>query len=237
VVYEDECHSEGRIVEEVSEHNLAYGAKCPVTIDSKEEGIVLLSEFLPSHPGTFLYTVMIFMEGSQARYEVGIDARRIKYRKVAKGVSAHDDAVAAAAVAGALTEEQSSEKSGDPPIARKPSSALVVPAGEVTVPSSITCESLTDNSTSEGGNDGRKKRDRRDNESPLTITPIRSRRVENAHPIGESLHNQDSLRSINSGSHASGTNNSGGPRTPEIVMKVPDWVQRDHQSQPSLFCK
>jgi hypothetical protein len=228
VVFADNCHPKGIIAEEVPEHNLAYGATCPVTIDSKEEGIVLLPERSPSHSGEFLYTVMIFMDGPQARYEVGVDARRIKYRKVAKEVSAHEDA---AAVAGALTEEQSLEKSGHPPIANTPSSASVVPAGEVTVPSSIACDSLTKNSTDEGGTDGKRKRVHRDIESPLTITPMKSHRVE----IARSM--QDCCRSINSGSQDSATINSGDSNNLEIVMTLPEWIGRDHQSQQKLFCK
>jgi hypothetical protein len=228
VVFADNCHPKGIIAEEVPEHNLAYGATCPVTIDSKEEGIVLLPERSPSHSGEFLYTVMICMDGPQARYEVGVDARRIKYRKVAKEVSAHEDA---AAVAGALTEEQSLEKSGHPPIANTPSSALVVPAGEVTVPSSIACDSLTKNSTDEGGTDGKRKRVHRDIESPLTITPMKSHRVE----IARSM--QDCCRSINSGSQDSATINSGDSNNLEIVMTLPEWIGRDHQSQQKLFCK
>ena len=234
VVFVDNSHPKGKIAEEVPEHNLAYGAKCPVTFDSKEKGIVLLPERSPSHSGKFLYTVMIFMEGSLARYEIGIDAQRIKYRKVAKEVSAHDDA---AAVVGALTEKQSLEKSGHPPIANTPSSASVVPAGEVTVPLSIACDSFTENSASEGGANGKRKRDHRDIESPLTITPMKSHRADIARSIDNSLYKQDSLRSINSGSQDSGTNNSAYSNNLEIVMTLPEWIQRDHQSQQNLFCK
>ena len=233
VVYTDNCHPKGKIVEEVPEHNLAYGAKCPVTVDSKEEGIVLLSE----HSGKFMYTVMILMEGSRARYEVGIDARRIKYRKAAKEVCAHDDAVATDAVAGTLTEEQSLTKSGDPPVANTPSSASAVPAGEEAVPSSITCGSVTGNGTSEGGTEGKEKRDHRDIESPLTITPITNHRVDIARSIDNSLYKQDSLISVKSGSRDSGTNDWRGPNILKIVMRVPEWIQRDRQSQQSLFCK
>ena len=246
VVYTDNCHPKGKIVEEVLEHDLAYGAKCPVTIDSKEEGIVLLSELSPSsHSGKFVYTVMIFMEGSRAqvRYEVGIDARRIKYRqKVAKEIiCAHDDAVAADAFAGTLlTEEQSLTKSGDPPIiANTPMSASVVPAGEETVPSSITCGSVTGSGTSEGEvTEGNKKRNHRDIESPLTITPMwTNHRVDIARSIDNSLYKQESLRSVNSSSRDSCTNDSGRPNILEIVMRLPEWIQRDRQSQQSLFCK
>ena len=45
---------------------------------------MLLCEPSPSDPSTFLYTVMVMVDDFQARYEDGIDAKRIKYRKVKK---------------------------------------------------------------------------------------------------------------------------------------------------------
>lgn len=235
VFYSDNRHPNGKVAEEVSEHDLAYGAKCPVTIDLEEEGMVLLSELSPSHPGKFLYTVMIFMSGARARYEFGVDARRIKYRKVAQEITAYDDAAAAAAVASALRKEP---PPGDPPIASEPSSALVVPAEEVRVPSSITCDSVTKDSSSKGGTtDSKKKREHRDIESPLTITPMKSNRLDTARSINDSFYKQDSHRSINSGSHDSGTGISGGANYREIVMTVPEWIQRDHHSEQDLFSK
>ncbi|KAL3792015.1 hypothetical protein ACHAW5_009290 [Stephanodiscus triporus] len=236
VFYSDNRHPNGKVTEEVSEHDLAYGAKCPVTIDLEEEGIVLFSELAPSHPGKFLYTVMIFMSGARARYEFGVDARRIKYRKVAQEITAYDDAAAAAAVASALREEQPTTDSGDPPIASEPPSALVVPAEEVRVPSSITCDSVTKDSSSKGGTtDSKKKREHRDIGSPLTITPMKSNRLHTARSINDSFYKHDSHRSINSGSHDSGTGISGGANYHEIVMTVPEWIWRDHHSQQDLF--
>lgn len=83
--YTDSFQRKGRIVEEVCEQDLAYGANCPVIIDNSESGIVLLSEMTPSSlPCKFVYTVMILLGGSRARYESGVTASRIKHRKVTK---------------------------------------------------------------------------------------------------------------------------------------------------------
>lgn len=69
-----------RIVDnDVAEDEVAYAPNCPVTIDTKLEGIVLLPERCS---GKFVYTVMIYMDGCQSRYEFGVDAQRLKYRKI-----------------------------------------------------------------------------------------------------------------------------------------------------------
>jgi hypothetical protein len=65
--YTDSCQRKGRIVEEVCEQDLAYGANCPVIVDNSAVGVVLLSEMSPSTlPCKFVYTVMISLGGSQA---------------------------------------------------------------------------------------------------------------------------------------------------------------------------
>jgi len=79
-VYKDEKD----IVEEVTQDKLGYAAGCQVTIASDKEngsdveGTVLLCE--PSPTG-LIYTIQTSVEGFQANYEAGVDAKRVKYRK------------------------------------------------------------------------------------------------------------------------------------------------------------
>ena len=75
-------------MDEVIESNLAYAANCPVTVTnnnddgSEVEGTVLLPKPSSTDPNTIQYTVMMITDGSLARYEEGIDAKRVQYRKV-----------------------------------------------------------------------------------------------------------------------------------------------------------
>ena len=56
-------------------------------------------------------------------------------------------------------------------------------------------------------------------------------------PISDSpnKYNQDSCRSLMS--RDSSSNNSGGGKVSEIVMKVPEWIQSNRQTQQDLFCE
>ena len=100
IVYKDEKD----IIEEVTQDKLAYAAGCQVIISSDKddgsdiEGTVLLCE--PSPTG-LIYTIQTSVEGFQANYEAGVDAKLVKYRKVtttddkkADGVAAEKDAAA-----------------------------------------------------------------------------------------------------------------------------------------------
>ena len=76
-----------RVVDKLTETELAYAANCPVTITQEDgsevDGKVLLPKASTSHFKTILYTVMMPVDGSsQAQYVDGIDAKQIKYRKV-----------------------------------------------------------------------------------------------------------------------------------------------------------
>jgi len=56
-------------------------------------------------------------------------------------------------------------------------------------------------------------------------------------PINDSpnKYNQDSCRSLMS--RDSSSNNSGGGKVSEIVMKVPEWIQSNRQKQQDFFCE
>ena len=121
VVYKDGNVQEGKIVDEVTESKLAYAANCHVTVTnngdgSEVEGTVLLPKPSSTDPNTMQYTVMMITDGSLARYEESVDAKRIKYRKVKP-----DDTNASCA----LKDDTS-----------------IVQKNEVLVPSSITCDSV-----------------------------------------------------------------------------------------------
>lgn len=277
-------HEHGKIIDEIFEHdnncdnsesdnimsttdNMAYGTNCPVVIDSKYDGIVLLPE--RSYGGgtkTFHYTVMIHMTGGQSRYEFGVEAHRIEYRKVVSTTVVvtgeellmlqddDDDDDAAAEYVATVN-------------AAIPSTTTIVEAKKTTVvPSLITVEA---------DNNNKRKRDEMD-ESPLTITPRMRDSYHNvaaahanaivARSIDEDLNKHETSKSfsINGGSNvicdggggthrsSEGINNSnvsrddgGTHRSSEdvdddnkIVMTLPEWIQwnRDYCRQ-DLFCE
>ena len=153
VVYKDDSPSREDIIDEVSEDQLAYGANCPVVIEASDEGrpvselgTVLFCEPSSMDIGKFIYTVMIFMEGSEARYEGGIDAERIKYRKVnmvnAKIATKAENAAAAEGVNVSKKQPSATNNSNGRHSAKVTASAPAVhnPDREA-VPSSITCNS------------------------------------------------------------------------------------------------
>jgi hypothetical protein len=82
--------------EEVDSDQIGFGSNCPVTIlpndavegESLLEGEIVLCLPSPTDPNRFVYTAMIFLDGSatKVRYECGIDEKRVTYRKVVERV-------------------------------------------------------------------------------------------------------------------------------------------------------
>ena len=234
--YTDSFQRKGRIVEEVCEQDLAYGANCPVIIDNSESGIVLLSEMTPSSlPCKFVYTVMISLGGSQARYEAGVTASRIKHRKVAN----EDFDGGAAITAAAIDNDQPKDAPSIRPALLTP--ALLTPAlltacveAASAVPTSIIC----DEKTSRVVTDTKKKRDHVEISSYLTTTPMKSHRFDAVRSTTtNSLHLQDSRRSLNKCSIDGPKSTSEIDHSGNIVLTVPAWIQQNHQSQRNLFCE
>jgi len=98
ITYSDD--SEHIITEVVEDKQLGFGATCPVTISSahsddsnaSEGEIVMCAQSLsPSNPSKFMYSAMIFLEGSRVRYESGIDGDRVKYRALDSAVNLADN--------------------------------------------------------------------------------------------------------------------------------------------------
>jgi len=240
VVYKDGDDQKGAIAEEVSEHKLAFGANCPVTIDCNgdesavEEGTILLCEPSSSDPSQILYTVMIFMEESQARYEDGIDAKRIRYRKEKVDTNVAGAVKTDAPVAGSRVhnDQPSARKNTDPPTANK--SVMAEHPDKEPVPSSITCDSVSKNSHQNSGEKGAASSNKRahapDIASPMTTTPKKSPDTSRAKNFGN--YKQDSHRSINSHSHESVSSSKDNTR---FEIKTPYWLQRDRDSQNNLF--
>lgn len=286
-------HEHGKIIDEIIEHdnnnnsvlssttttNMAYGTNCPVIIDSKYDGIVLLPEQQSCGGGrgakgaksTFHYTVMIQQHhsmppegagGGQSRYEFGVEAHRIKYRKVVVVVSPttvvttgqeelssllllqdddDDDAVVD------TLNHASSANNGSTTALLQPTTTTII--GETkektVVPLSITVEA-----------DGRKRNEM--DESPLTITPpMRDdsccyHNVSAAHhanaivaprSIEKDLNKHETSKSCstNGGSSSSNVIRGGGSEDVDdnkIVMIIPQWIQwnRDYCRQ-DLFCE
>lgn len=200
VVY---IHDNGKIIDEIIEHdnnsvmsttNMAYGTNCPVIIDSKYDGIVLLPErscsttttTLEEGGGkggtkTFHYTVMIYMTGGQSRYEFGVEAHRIKYRKVVPTTTV-------VAIGEELLVLQDADAIVATPNHATVANGAVQPTiivaqakkKKTVVPSSITVEA---------DNNNKRKCDEMDESSPLTITPPMMR--------DSSYHNNDAAAHSN----------------------------------------
>lgn len=229
--YTDEsCQRKGRIVEEVCEQDLAYGANCPVVVDNSAAGVVLLSEMSPSSlPCKFVYTVMISLGGSRARYEAGVTASRIKYRKVAN----EDFDGGAATTAAAIDNDQPKDAPSIKPALLTPAMLTACVEAASAVPTSIIC----DEKISRVVTDTEKKRDHEKMSSSLKITPMKSHRLDATRSTTNSLHLQDSRRSFNNCSIDGPINNSGVDNNGDIVLTVPAWIQQSHLSQRDLFCE
>ncbi|KAL7551126.1 hypothetical protein ACHAWF_014323 [Thalassiosira exigua] len=185
MIYEVVYRGQGtKIVEEVSERELAYAAGCPVTVATESdsdggksavEGTVLLCEPSPSDPKETIYTVMFSAGEERSRFERGIESSRVKYRK--DGTEKAPEAVDATPAVKPTVKKGPSQKVADGPSPQK--DPVPVSAAADAVPASITCDSLS----------GERKRaaeetpvpsasGRPDVVSPLSATPKKRTRSE-----------------------------------------------------------
>lgn len=118
IVYKD---YEKDIVEEVTQDKLGYAAGCKVIVASDKDGSDVEGKVLLCEPSSIglVYTIQTSVEGFQANYEAGVEAKRVKFRK-AKTVDTTTD-----------------DNKGDGVAAKEKDTAKSVPA----VPLSITCDS------------------------------------------------------------------------------------------------
>mmetsp|Transcript_12268 Transcript_12268/g.29998 ORF Transcript_12268/g.29998 Transcript_12268/m.29998 type:complete len:535 (-) Transcript_12268:336-1940(-) len=256
VVYNDGDNQRENIVEEVSEHNLAYGSGCPVTVDfdgdgsslAVEEGTVLLCDPLSSNPSKIRYTAMISMEGDRARYEFGIDAERVRYRKVNSHVEVAvlEQVHAPAAVSPSKERPTTAATKGSdlPAVAKVSVLDTTVHHKNETVPSSITCDSIAQNSGEVGGtrSDNKRMRGPDADSSPRTSPPKKNPRVgaaatdtphNNAHNTSESRGSIASHGQV--GSAASNTLTGQFQPKNRIDIELPLWLQRDLPSRKKLY--
>jgi len=244
VVYNDGGSEKDKIVEEVSEHNLAYGANCPVTIqypgdESAVEGTVLLGEPSPEDPRKFLYTVMTMTEGgSQARFASGIDANRIMYRKVradSNAIPMEPTAIAAMD----QKEEQSAHSTikDDPPPPEKVS--VIKDTGEE-VSSSVTFDSFAEANKQNGKEEVAGSKSKRAHAmsgitSPPGATPKKNMRVDTA------LRENDGYRKSDCRRSPSSYYSRDRAITPEVHhdtrmdIRLPLWLQGQGQARRDLF--
>mmetsp|Transcript_14836 Transcript_14836/g.21058 ORF Transcript_14836/g.21058 Transcript_14836/m.21058 type:complete len:455 (-) Transcript_14836:10-1374(-) len=88
VTYSDD--NENVITDVVEDKQIGFGATCPVEISSSQsdddnvslEGEIVLCTPSPTNSSKFVYSAMIFLDGSRIRYENGIEEERVKYRKL-----------------------------------------------------------------------------------------------------------------------------------------------------------
>lgn len=200
VVYKDDKRGD-EVVELVSEDELAYAANCPVIITRQDgsdvDGIVLLPKQSYTHCRTFVYTVMISVDGtSQAQNVDGIDSKHIKYRKVKTEKSADESSLAQYANG---IDAKENEKGVELSLSSKANDEQEVPLSITCHDAAVGASSITSETESKGC-----KRVHADIDSDsLTVSSrtVSTTRVE--------------------------------PRERQIT--VPEWLQRDSNSQRVLF--
>lgn len=230
VVYKDDKKNMN-IVEEVSEKNLAYGTNCPVTYFTDDglelEGKVLLSEPSPDDPSKFVYTILIFMEGDRARYEMDIKDEYIKYRKVMGNTKS------ASVVEPDVPPIISDQKENQTETILATASEAPSEKEKETVPSSITCKSsINSDKSSKDGTAGSSKQ-------LHNTQSVTSKNKKNLHvdTTQKARHNQDSNRSTHSYSHSSPSESRGASNHESFCLATPSWLQRNSEVQRDLFCK
>ncbi len=242
VVYKDDAVN---IVEEVSEHALAYADNCPVTIDCNEgegssmEGTVLLCESSSSDPSKVLYTVMM-TDGDRCRCEVGVDPTRVRYRKVdiVPTVLPVETNVS-------IRKEPESANNNDRPTANDRVSVAAEDTGKGAVPSSITCDSIVKpgGNTRAGGAavgvGNKRARVSGNGASPASATPGEKTLSGDEGPR-EGI--EERTRSDGRGSVAPARATKGDNSNPKkaghatrMEIVLPAWLQRSRRDQQDLF--
>jgi len=208
-VYKDDQNV--RVVDKLTETELAYAANCPVTITQEDgsevEGTVLLPKASTSHFKTILYTVMMPVGGSsQAQYVDGIGAKQIKYRKIDPEIKCDvllNESVEQTKEITPTSNTQSTSAADD-----KDLDKIHVESKKEEVPSSIVC-----------GDSVGKRNNKVDIDSSITSNNTLS-----------TYNNADDHKHMHYGpSSMKDSRDDDSIRTIEI--KVPVWVQRDDFKQ------
>ena len=169
ITYSDD--SEHIITEVVEDKQLGFGATCPVTISSahnddsnaSEGEIVMCAQSLSSsNSSKFMYSAMIFLEGSRVRYESGIDGERVKYRALDSAVNLADNNNDQPCQEEPTVVSASAKKQSGPIIATTPPSMA---ENQCVVPTSIRVGHEVDNSVDSSS----RKRPRNEEESKVKV--------------------------------------------------------------------
>ncbi|KAL7427503.1 hypothetical protein ACHAXM_000874 [Skeletonema potamos] len=227
------------ITEEVQESHLGFGATCLVTIVPKHdedvttdslEGEIVMCMPSPTDPNNqVVYTAMIFMDGSQLRYESGIEAARVKFRKVdaVQGTESHEDNITA------HNADENAHDETDGKIKVDTMDTTPPPPMSTTqryVPSSITCSDSVSMM----------------NASKSPISPVSKRSNDSARDSSQKrarYPNEAKHGEVDGGGNFGPISASNSyispppkfPNVPRLEITVPLWLQRDRESQKTLF--
>jgi len=223
VTYVDESRSIN-ITEEVEDGTLGFGATCPVTIlpDNSAtdplEGEIVLCTPSTADPNGFVYTAMIFLDGtSKVRYEGGIEEKRVVYRKVESDGEGREKNAGGAAVG---KSEDADDKAGAEP-------ACQLSSVDANVSNSSSKKKEYGNSSiMKTKNSGSYDDDDDDEDREIIEEPMRS-------PLPHSIAYSDSHTPREKAGDESMSSSRSGPSKLEIL--VPLWLQKDRASQRSLF--
>lgn len=220
------------ITEEVNETKLGFGALCPVTIisdnksgtaDDTSEGEIVMCTTDANNK--VVYTAMIFMDGSQVKYESEIDAARVKYRKVKVNDMESNEEHAGNTNAISTSTKQTTDCKEDKVDKMNATQHPQQPPTQRYVPSSITCsDSVSKRSfadSNDGGGDSSRKRARYPTGAKLEVDG-----GYDAPAIASNSHDATNVKLL---SHPKF------PNVSKLEITPPLWLQKDRPSQRSLF--
>ena len=218
---------EDAIREDVPEHMLAYASGCTVFINVEGDevqdetkmckGTVLMSKPSPTNTGKFVYTVVISMDGSKSRYEVGVEGERIKYRELEE---ASTDARIVLEEKLPVAKSQSPEQPSSNKDTQRGSPTSVLESLDPNleaVPKSITCGDRVD----ELDKFGRMKRSG-NGVSEMPDTSVEAVKKTLSHNENGGFGGQGSISIME--------------HCVRMDINVPSWLQRNRNEQKRLFC-
>lgn len=237
-----------KIVEEVSENELAYGAQCPVAVEgedgSTENGTVLLCNPSSSDPRKIVYVIMVMVEGI-GRYEEGVDAGRVRYRRSGAQVAVAPVSASDGPILSGQKVKPTESKDLEKSLAKKSAAkaAEVTPEKEL-VPTSMAFdeESCEDNSLGKA-TAGSEACPGPNNVSPPAACLTKNHALSahsGSHNTSRGQCNQYCYCSADSFSRdvvGSSREERMGHNESSFEMKIPAWLQKNREAQRNLFCK
>ena len=219
------------VTEQVQDSELCFGASCPVTIspssdnsggcdDDKNTSSYCEGEIVLCTPSTtdmkkFVYTAMIFLDGgSRVRYESGIEANRVKYRRVESDEMV-ENSKATRIVSSENPVSASEEKDHHSPRANNNGGVTTTPVANISplptkglgnrfVPPVISVGNSNSGSVDSVSS---RKRARSENDTSTTVKEESTPSPQKKYPMDD----------------------------PDLEIDVPLWLQKDVESQRRLF--